>query len=118
MGSGRHGDDQHQRKGFVPEVTLAGSIEATCAGQEMVIDFLRDRIVFRLPNLQSARKLRQSPTPDPVLLARLLQFSEQRVLVKIGNMKEQELFPKPSWIVRLLSPQLRRLANVRLRAQA
>ena len=77
----------------------------------MTIDFLKDRIVLRFPNYQAASKLGRSPLPNQALLARVLRFSDQRVLANVGNFKELELFPRPSLLVRLLSPQVRRLAK-------
>ena len=55
--------------------------------------------------------MQQTPLPNPSLLARALRFSEQTVFVKIGSRKEVEVFPKASWFLRLLSPQLRRILD-------
>ena len=108
MGFRRGGKDQHQRKGIVPKVTLVGSIDATCADHAAVIDFKGDHVLIRFPNYRAAGKMQQTVLPNPVLLARVLRFSEQAVFIKIGSRKEIEVFPKPSWIIRVLSPQLRR----------
>jgi len=78
----------------------------------MTIDFLSDRIVFRFADYRTAGKLQKFSLPNVRLLSRVLRFSGQRVLAKVGKRKEVELFPKPSWLVRLLSPQVRRLTDL------
>ena len=76
-----------------------------------MIDFERDRIVLIFPNFRAAGKMQQVVLPKPELLGRILRFSEQNVFAKVGSRKEFEIFPKPSWIIRVLSPQLRKIVK-------
>ena len=111
MGFRWYDQSKYCRKGILPKVALVGSIDATCSGHQLIIDFVRDRIVLRFPDYDSVSVLRKSPLPYTDGLARALRFSDQQVFAKVGKFKELELFPQPSLIVRLLSPRLRRLAK-------
>jgi hypothetical protein len=90
---------------------LVGAIEASCSGHETLIDFLDDRIVLRFKDYRTAGRLQQLPWPSPELLARALKFSKQTLCVQLGQRKEFELFPSPGWLVKLLSPKLRRMLH-------
>ena len=90
---------------------LVGSIDATCADQTVVIDFERDRVLLRIPNFRMAGKVQQVLLPYPKVLGRVIRFSEQSVFAKVGSRKEFEIFPEPSWIIRVLSPQLRKIVK-------
>ena len=111
MGARRRAENQHQRKRVVPKVILVGSIDATCADQKAVIDFEGDRVVLRIPSFIMAGKMQQVILPYPEVLGRVLHFSGQSVWAKVGSWKEFEVFPKPSWVIKVLSPQLRKIVK-------
>ena len=68
-------------------------------------------MVLRIPSFRMAGKMQQVVLPNPEVLGRVLRFSEQSVFAKVGSRKEFEIFPKPSWIIRVLSPQLRKIVK-------
>jgi len=90
---------------------MAGSVEANSSGHSTLIQFDGKRILFRIADFRSARKLQATPIPGPALVRQLLSFADLEVYAQVGKRKKTELFPNPGWVVRLLSPQLRRLLN-------
>ena len=86
---------------------MVGEIEVATAGQHATIVFLSDYILFRFPSLKSARVITGQPLPNLAVAGKLLALSEIALKAQIGDRKPVELFPKPSWLVRILSPAIR-----------
>ena len=85
---------------------MVGEVNVAIAGQNATIQFLNDQIVLEISDYKTAWKIMKTPMPNLSLAARLLSFSEIGLMTRIGNRKPVELFPEPSWIVRLLSPSI------------
>ena len=88
---------------------MVGEIEVVTADQHATIEFLSDHILFRFPDLKSARVITGQPMPNLKVAGKLLAFSEIVLEAQIGNRKPVELFPKPSWLVKTLSPAIRNM---------
>lgn len=91
---------------------MVGSVDAASSGHQVVIDFREDRMVFRFPDYRTANKLQSDiPLPQVQGTAKVLAGLNQSVYAKIGKRREIQIFPQPSWIVRLLSPAVRKFAD-------
>ena len=88
---------------------MVGELHVAIADQTATIEFLRDRILFHFADYATARVIVKRPLPSLAPLARLLSLSAIGLQAQIGNRKPIELFPRPSWIVRLLSPAVREM---------
>ena len=85
---------------------MVGEVNVAIAGQNATIQFLNDQIVLEISDYKTAWKIMKTTMPNLSLAARLLSFSEIGLMTRIGSRRPVELFPKPSWIVRLLSPSI------------
>lgn len=94
---------------------MVGELDVVIAGQKATIQFLNDHILLCISDYKTARKIIKTPMPDLSLAGRLLSFSETGLLTQIGRRKPFELFPQPSWIVRLLSPAVRGMFEASLK---
>jgi len=90
---------------------MVGELDVAFAGQTAKIKFLRDQILLHFADFAKARVFANSPLPALAPIARVLAFSDIGLKAQIGNGKSHELFPRPSWLVRLLSPSVRQLVN-------
>jgi len=100
----RHPQSQHPKESVVPKLMLAGSIEASGAGQCVTIEFENNRVLVRVSGLRSAWKLRKT---NFVGLRSLLVFlAESGISVdgQVASRKPAELFPEPGRLVRLFLP--------------
>jgi hypothetical protein len=91
---------------------MVGSLEATSSGHKTNVKFLENKILFHFPKLGDVSRLQQIlPAGNVSIIPGALRALDQSVFVKIGGRKPFEVFPQPSWIVRLLSPSLRSFAQ-------
>jgi hypothetical protein len=90
---------------------MVGELDVASAGQTATIEFLRDRILLHFADYASARAISGCILPSPAAIGRLLSFGDIGLMAQIGNRKSVQLFPQPSWIVRLLSPAIREMAR-------
>ena len=86
---------------------MVGELDVAIAGQKATVHFLNDHVLLSFSDYKTAREIMKTPMPDLTLAGRLLSFSEIGLRTRIGRRKPFELFPQPSWIVRLLSPAVR-----------
>ena len=86
---------------------MVGVLDVAIADQKAKIEFLENHILFRFADYSTARAIMSQPMPSLDLIGRLLAFSEIGLKAKVGKRKPVELFPKPSWVVRWLSPAVR-----------
>ncbi len=90
---------------------MVGALRLETAGHNATIDFEEDAIVVRFYDLRSAIAMMGQPLPNLSLPGKLLKFSEIRLSVQLGTGKHLELFPKPHWIVKFLSPAVRSMIS-------
>lgn len=91
---------------------MVGSVDAVSSGHSVKVDFLENQILLRFPDYRTASKLQKKMSLEKLAAAsRALNLLNQRVLAKIGRRREIEIFPQPSWIVRILSPAIGRFAD-------
>lgn len=100
----RSSQNQHRREKRFPKVLMVGKLDVAIAGQTAKFEFLRDRIRFHFADYATARAIVNRSLPSLAPIGRLLSFCEIGLQARIGNRKPIELFPRASWIVRLLSP--------------
>ena len=94
---------------------MVGELEVAIAGHSATFHFLNDHILLSIGNYTTARAILKTPMPDLSLAGKLLSFSEIALLSRVGKRKPFELFPQPSWIVRLLSPAVRGMFDASVR---
>jgi len=111
MGSQWFDDDQHERKGQLPKVLMVGELEVAIVDRKMTIDLLGDQILLRFPDYASVRAVMKQPFPSLGLAGKLLSFSQIGLQVEVGKRKPIELFPRPSWITKLLSSDVREMLD-------
>ena len=63
MGFERQAKNQHPTEISVSKLVLAGSVEATRSGHKIIAEFLRDKVLLRIPNIRSVLKLRKAHFP-------------------------------------------------------
>ena len=100
----RHPENQHSKESFVPKLTLAGSVEASGAGQSVIIEFADNRVLVRVSGLWSAWRLRKT---NFVGLRSLLVFLADSGISLDGQVASREpvqLFPEPGRLARLFLP--------------
>jgi hypothetical protein len=90
---------------------MAGELDVAIAGQRATILFLNDDVVFRFANFFSARQISKQSVPNPGSIGRFLDAGGISLKGQIGSGKPFELFPRPSFIIRWLSPTLRNLLS-------
>ena len=90
---------------------MVGALVLETAGHNATVDFEEDSIVVRFADLRSAIAMVGQPLPDLSLPGKLLKFAEIRLSVQLGNGRYMELFPKPHWIVKFLSPAIRTMIS-------
>ncbi len=90
---------------------MVGELDVAIADQNATIKFLGDQIVFHFQDYATARALKNRPFPSLSLVGKLLSFGELRLLAQVGKRKPIELFPQASWIVKLLSPAIRKMSG-------
>ncbi len=90
---------------------MAGELHVASAGQNATIEFHRDTILVRFPSYFAARKMVSNPIPHLDRFGKLLKFGEVSLRAQVGKRQPFELFPAPSWIVKLLSPSIRAMVD-------
>ena len=90
---------------------MVGGMDLETAGQNLTVKFLGEEILLCFGDLKAAREIIGQPMPSLRLIGKLLSFSELRLKAKVGERKPIELFPEPSWVVRLLSPAIREMVQ-------
>jgi hypothetical protein len=108
MGSQWHFKNQYAGQGLVPKLTLVGTLHAQNAGHKVVIECRGDNILVQFTNFRSARKFRSSWNRHSRLPLDLAANHDLGILAQVGSWQPFKLAPDPSWIVKLLVPQLRR----------
>lgn len=82
-------------------------------GHQATIDFLSDSVVLRFPNFRAAAAMASVPESKLLTLGGILSWSELRLMAQIGQRHPFEVYPRPGWIVRLISPSVRRMLKKR-----
>ena len=90
---------------------MVGELDVAIAGHKATVQFSNNRILMCISDYKTARRIMKTPMPDLSLAGRLLSFSQIELLTRIGSRNPFELFPQPSWIVRLLSPTVRGMSK-------
>jgi len=90
---------------------MVGELNVATAGHQATIEFRQDTIVMRFPNFRAAVAIASQPMPVGKETARLLAFVDLTLKAQIGSQRAFELYPKPSWIVRMLSPKVRAMSR-------
>ncbi len=88
---------------------MVGELDVAIADQTATISLTNEKIVFHISDFKTARALLKTRVPDWSLGGRLLRKLGAVVYVQIGQRKPVEIFPRPGWVVRLLSPAIRGL---------
>lgn len=77
------------------------------------MEFAGDTLLFKFESLSAARFVSSKIKADAEFSGRLFHRFGLNLFASIGNRTPVELFPDPSLLVRLLSPQVRKMAAVR-----
>jgi hypothetical protein len=88
---------------------LAGSLLVAVSGHSAEIDLAGNRILLRFSDIRSARSFQKRGLFDPKALGRGLSRGGLTLSARISQGRTIELFPNPGWMVRLLSPAVRRM---------
>jgi hypothetical protein len=88
---------------------LAGSVEISESSRTAVLKFQEDRVVVHFPDLRSARRFRAVKLAAPDLIAKALSMNGTDLYAAVGRRRPRQLYPRPGWLIRWFSPQVRRL---------
>lgn len=87
---------------------LVGKLNVSIAGHAATVDFSEEHgIAMRLNEKSSALSLRKLMPSIPQWMVSVGVELGIPVSLQLGNWKPVELLPQPSWVVRLLYPQLK-----------
>lgn len=92
---------------------MVGEIDVAIADQTATFLFRGNSILIQFANLGSAMASRNIAVAGPKLVAQLLSFSGVELKLRIGRLLPTvELFPRPNFLTRWLSPSVRQLAQI------
>ena len=91
---------------------MVGELDVAIADRKMTIEFLGDQIMLCFPDYASARAVMGQPLPSLSPVGKLLSFSQIGLRAKVGKRHAIELFLRPSWFTKLLSPAVREMLEV------
>lgn len=84
-------------------------MDLTCADHACKIDCRKEEVKIAFPSLREMRFFGRSNAIHLRHVKNLLKRNPITLRVSIGNRKPFEVYPAPSWLIRLLSPQVRQL---------
>ena len=90
-------------------MTMIGELDLAQAGRNAQIQFNEDTVLIRFPDYRTAIGMVWAPMPSLDRLGVPMKFGSVVLKAQIGDRRPLELFPKPHWIVNLLSPSVRRM---------
>lgn len=86
---------------------MVGELEVEIADQKMLAEFHGDQIVLRFDSFRSARSIAKYSLPYAGSIGKMFDFTSLRLHAQIADYRPIMLFPKPSWIVKRFSKQIR-----------
>ena len=107
MGTRWHRQDSHSRFGFLPKLAVAGQLDWVIAGQKSIVDFDDQQIIFSVRRRRELRGLAGGLSPALEQMEDLLKRSGLKIVVRAGRWLRLELFPNPSFLLKLVCPELR-----------
>lgn len=110
MGFGRDRENPYAGCRFVPKLILAGELDWEVAGRSSTVTCKGQSIVFSVAQVQDLRRLSRGIIPEVSLLGEMFERSGLKICVQTGWWRPIELFPNPSWLVKIMVPKLRQLA--------
>ena len=108
MGAARDHENPHEGHGYVPKLILAGRLTGTLDGRPVVIEAGESGLLLSMPAFQTAWTARRMLGSVLPLLQALKNFNVP-LRLRIAGIVSVELLPKPSAVVKLVSPVLSRL---------
>jgi hypothetical protein len=83
---------------------MTGRLRGTCSGRPVEIEAVGRELLFRVPNLLSAWRLRRGASLGAPSLLRVFRAKDLRVRLQVGAWLMLDVLPRPSLIIRLLTP--------------
>lgn len=88
---------------------MVGELTLATTNQSIKIELSGETIRLILADFSTAWGVSKQPLMNVSTLRQLLSSAGLTLQLQVGGRKPIELFPKPSWILRLLSPLVREL---------
>lgn len=88
---------------------MVGELDVSVADQETKVLFMEDHIIFRFTNYRSAWSTVNQAVLCTGFIGKFLSFSKIGLMAQFGKRHPIELFPQPGWILRWLSPAVRKM---------
>lgn len=107
MGALRDDENSYQGSGIGPKLVMTGRLQGTALGRPVEIAAEGQELLLRVPNLRSAWGLRKTAGSGVAPLLQSLSNFGFRLQLRIGQRLTVEVFPNPSFAVRVIAPTLR-----------
>ena len=104
MGSERHYEDSHRRRGSTPKLSLAGQIDGVVDGRPVTLLAERKDLILTAGRLRTLLMIERRWRSIIPTLRALLTRSDIRLFARIRWLGQVEVHPNPTFLVRMLLP--------------
>ncbi len=105
MGAARNHENPNEGHGYIPKLILAGRLTGTLDGRPVVIEAGEYGLLLTMSSLRTAWAARRTAAPLIPFL-RALKQAHVPVKLRLAGFVSVDLLPRPSAMVRWLSPEL------------